>query len=133
MTTALEVGEWSASRPGRSLPPGRTRYPMYRRLGGPQGRSGHSTQGEMRYVQRILLRGHERKIQFGNLMSSVRCSLGYRIWCSAYRQRYTVCAKANVSLKKKYNFGKITIIRVVIKTKDRPKQVCSDAVGDWRC
>jgi hypothetical protein len=26
--------------PGR-LPPGKTRYPLYRRLGGPQGRSGH--------------------------------------------------------------------------------------------
>ena len=33
-------GEGSASRPGRSLPPGKTRYPSYRRLGGPQGRSG---------------------------------------------------------------------------------------------
>ena len=32
-------GEGSASRPGRSLPPGKTRYPLYRRLGGPQGRS----------------------------------------------------------------------------------------------
>ena len=30
--------EGSASRPGRSLPPGKTRYPLYRRLGGPQGR-----------------------------------------------------------------------------------------------
>ena len=40
MTTALEEGEWSASRPGRFLPPGKTRYPLYRRLGGPQGRSG---------------------------------------------------------------------------------------------
>ena len=34
------MGEGSASRPGRSLPPGKTRYPLYRRLGGPQGRSG---------------------------------------------------------------------------------------------
>ena len=33
-------GEGSASRPGRSLPPGKTQYPLYRRLGGPQGRSG---------------------------------------------------------------------------------------------
>ena len=33
-------GEWSAARPGRTLPPGKTRYPFYRRLGGPQGRSG---------------------------------------------------------------------------------------------
>jgi hypothetical protein len=33
-------GEGSASHPGRFLPPGKTRYPLYRRLGGPQGRSG---------------------------------------------------------------------------------------------
>ena len=35
-------GEGSASRPGRSLPPEKTRYPLYRRLGGPQGRSGQA-------------------------------------------------------------------------------------------
>ena len=39
-TMALEGGEGSAPRPGRSLPPGKTRYPLYRRLGGPQGQSG---------------------------------------------------------------------------------------------
>ena len=39
-TPALEEGEGSAARPSRSLPPGKTRYPLYRRLGGPQGRSG---------------------------------------------------------------------------------------------
>jgi len=32
--------KWSAARPGRNLPPGKTQYPFYRRLGGPQGRSG---------------------------------------------------------------------------------------------
>jgi len=32
--------EESASRPGHSLPPGKTRYPLYRRLGGSQDRSG---------------------------------------------------------------------------------------------
>jgi len=42
MTAALEGGEWSAARPGRTLPPGKTRYPLYRRLGGPQGRSGRT-------------------------------------------------------------------------------------------
>jgi hypothetical protein len=41
-TSALEGGEWSASRPGRALGPGKgPRYPLYRRLGGPQSRSGH--------------------------------------------------------------------------------------------
>ena len=27
---------------GRTLPPGKTRYPFYMRLGGPQGRSGRA-------------------------------------------------------------------------------------------
>jgi hypothetical protein len=40
LTLALEGGEGSASLPGRTLPPGKTRYPLYRRLGGPQGQSG---------------------------------------------------------------------------------------------
>jgi hypothetical protein len=42
--SVLDLGtrrdEGSASRPGRFLPPGKTRYPLYSRLGGPQGRSG---------------------------------------------------------------------------------------------
>jgi len=33
-------GEWSAARLGRTLPPGKARYPFYGRLGGPQGWSG---------------------------------------------------------------------------------------------
>jgi hypothetical protein len=39
MTAALEGGEWSAARLGRTLPPGKTRYPLYGRLGGLQVRS----------------------------------------------------------------------------------------------
>ena len=39
MTAALEGGEWSAARLGRTLPPGKVRYPLYRSVGGPQGRS----------------------------------------------------------------------------------------------
>jgi len=42
MTAGLEGGEWSAACPGRTLPPGKTRYPFYRRLGGPQGLSGRA-------------------------------------------------------------------------------------------
>ena len=37
---ALEGCEGSASRASRTLPPGKTRYPLYRRLDGTQGRSG---------------------------------------------------------------------------------------------
>ena len=40
LTSALEGGEGLASRLGRTLPPEKTRYPLYRGLGGPQGRSG---------------------------------------------------------------------------------------------
>jgi len=42
MTAALEGGEWTAARPGRTLPSGKTRYLFYGRLGGPQGRSGRA-------------------------------------------------------------------------------------------
>ena len=42
MTAALERGEWSAARPGRTVPPGKTRCPFYRRLCGLQGRSGRA-------------------------------------------------------------------------------------------
>ena len=35
-------GEWSAARPGLTLPPEKPRYPFYRRLGGPQDRSGRA-------------------------------------------------------------------------------------------
>ena len=40
MTTALEGGEGSALRPGRFYPRERPGTQLYRRLGGPQGRSG---------------------------------------------------------------------------------------------
>jgi len=49
MTAALEGGEWSVARPGRTLPLGKTRYPLYGRLGGPQGRSG--------WVENLVLTG----------------------------------------------------------------------------
>jgi len=42
MTAALEGSEWSAGHPVRTLPPGKTRYPFPRRLGGPQGWSGRA-------------------------------------------------------------------------------------------
>jgi hypothetical protein len=42
-TSALHGGVWSASRPGRVLAPRKRPplYSLYRRLGGPQSRSGH--------------------------------------------------------------------------------------------
>jgi len=40
MTVALEEDEWSVASPGRTISLGKTRYPFYRSLGEPQGRSG---------------------------------------------------------------------------------------------
>jgi hypothetical protein len=40
LTSALHGGGWSRPRPGRFTPGKVTRHPMYRRLGGQQGRSG---------------------------------------------------------------------------------------------
>jgi len=37
---ALEGGEGSVSCPSYSLPPGKTQYPLYKRLGGSQCQSG---------------------------------------------------------------------------------------------
>ena len=42
MTRALVEGEWSAASPGSTLHPGKTQYPLYRRQGGPQGRTGRA-------------------------------------------------------------------------------------------
>ena len=39
LTSSLDVGGWLTPRPGR-FTPGMTRYPLYRRLGGRQCRSG---------------------------------------------------------------------------------------------
>jgi hypothetical protein len=40
LTLALDEGGWSTPRPGRFTPRKETRYPLYRRLGGPQAGSG---------------------------------------------------------------------------------------------
>jgi hypothetical protein len=61
-------GEWSAARPGQNLPPGKTRYPLYRRLGGPQGRYG---QGENS-------RSHRQSIPGRAALSQSLYRLSYR-------------------------------------------------------
>jgi hypothetical protein len=41
LTSALVGGEWSGFHTPAALPPGKSpRYPLYRRFGGPQSRSG---------------------------------------------------------------------------------------------
>jgi len=41
-TLVLDGGGWSEPRPGRFTPREKTRYPLYRRLSGAQGRSGRA-------------------------------------------------------------------------------------------
>jgi hypothetical protein len=42
LTSAIDGGEWSASRTSRFTPRGKNPlYPLDRKLGGPQSRSGH--------------------------------------------------------------------------------------------
>jgi hypothetical protein len=38
----IRRGEWSTARPNRTLPPGETRYLLYRGFGGSQGQSGRA-------------------------------------------------------------------------------------------
>ena len=40
LTSGIDRGGWTTPHPGRVTPGKETRYPLYRRLGGPQGRSG---------------------------------------------------------------------------------------------
>jgi hypothetical protein len=44
LTSALDGGEWSASRPGRFTPRESPWYPLDRRLGGPQRLSVHGVE-----------------------------------------------------------------------------------------
>jgi len=83
MTAALEGGEWSAARPGRTLPPGKTRYPFYRRLGGPQGRSGRAenlvpTGIRFQTVQPVVS-VENKYVNTGTYLPLVRAASSYRI------------------------------------------------------
>jgi hypothetical protein len=52
---AARRDERSAARPGRILPPKKARYPLYRRLGGPQGRSGRAENYALTGIQSCAL------------------------------------------------------------------------------
>jgi len=62
MTAALEGGEWSAACPGRTLPPGKTWFPFYRRLGGSQRWSGRAENLVVGKIQEIV-DGYEKRLQ----------------------------------------------------------------------
>jgi len=107
MTAALEGCEWSAARPGRTLPPGKSWYPFYRTLGGPQGRS-------RRVENLVQTRIRSRTVQ--PVAQSYR--LSYRahyiyiysspqIWSNIYTSVYiyTGCPRRNVP-----DFGRVFLM-----------------------
>jgi len=61
-TAALNGGEWPAASPGRTLHPGKTWYPSYRRLGGPHGRPGWA----------------ENLVPIGNFFNALYWSIKYK-------------------------------------------------------
>ena len=62
LTSALDNGGWLTPRPGSSISGKETRYPFYRSLAGPQGRSGRvlkiapSLEIDLRAVQSVASR-----------------------------------------------------------------------------
>ena len=72
MTAALERDECSAARPGRTLLPGKNRYPFYRRLGGPQGWCGRAKSFNQK-MHTILLKG---KVKVSRYRTGVVQSVG---------------------------------------------------------
>ena len=84
-----EWGEGSASRPGRSLAPGKTRYSLYRRLGGPQGRSGQVRKisappgFDPRTVQPVA----SRYTDFATWSDDMECTYAFTLTalCTAFR------------------------------------------------
>jgi hypothetical protein len=56
LTSTLVPGEWSASRPGRFNPGKEPRYPLYKRLCGPQSPSGRLEKSKFLTLPGIELR-----------------------------------------------------------------------------
>jgi len=72
---ALEGGEGSESRPDRFLPPGKTRYPLYRKLGGPRDRSGVAEN-----LAPTRTRSLDRQASSQSLYSSIRNTTNKTRW-----------------------------------------------------
>jgi len=101
MTAALEGGEWSAARPGRTLPPGKTRDPFYRKLGGPQGRSGRAenlvpTGIRSRTAQPAVSRYLVTSYKYRNLGFCAYSLLHRVVYSTPGRQTHTLAPKGFV-------------------------------------
>jgi hypothetical protein len=81
MTTALERAEGSASRPGRSLPPGKAQYPLYRRLVGP-GRQVRKISPSPGFNPRTIQSVTSRYTKYAAALPLGNNSGNHEIWCS---------------------------------------------------
>ena len=78
-------GEGSASRPGCSLPPGKTRYPLYRRLGGPMTglhRCGKALLVTYAYCVTYLVI-YVSRVPYLSSNLCISCGLSSDLWCTA--------------------------------------------------
>jgi len=101
MTAALEGGEWSAACPGRNLPPGKTRYPFYRRLGGPQCRSGR--------VENLVPTGIRSRTVQAVVSSYTDWATGKSLWCTStnYEDHHYVILHHFMFVSDNFTWGKI--------------------------
>jgi hypothetical protein len=91
MTSALEGGEWSAARPGRTLPPGKTWYPFYRMLGGPQGRSGRAENLVLTWIRSPDCPAHSQSLYWLSYLAHEWSTLHCLIWLEFYVFAFMNC------------------------------------------
>jgi hypothetical protein len=75
LTSALDLGGWLTPRPGLFTPGKLVRYPLYRRLGGPQDRSGR-----VRRCRPTLIEMWGKRAQIRDLIGPL-----FRVRCQSFR------------------------------------------------
>jgi len=95
-----------AARPGRTLPPGKTRYPFYKRLGGPQGRSGG--------VENLVPTGIRSRTVHPVAQSLYRLSYRAQYSVIMYGAQVAVYSETNVKhinrVGRKYNYRLLNLL-----------------------
>jgi len=116
MTAALEGGEWSASRPGRTLPPGKTQVPILQEAGWTPGLVWTTSKIKM-YVK------HNRTYSKENVCSASEYK--FRRCCNEFHAKAmtdVICKKLSTGalrpsvqeLKIKYQFGPQHIVFITV-------------------
>jgi len=104
MTVALEGGEGLVAHPGRTLPPGKTRYPFYGRMCGPPGPVW--TGGKSRPHQDSIPDGPNHSQSLYRLSYPAHYQI-LQHWESPALSPYSVCLLHVVSTKFSGNFPKL--------------------------